>query len=156
MCFLAQAFKKGRKAYRCSSGRNLKNLIIVLIRRLRPRAEPHSIPPRSSTPKSTSLDKRDPGNPIAFLICLQRPQYAFGTVPVSHPFELRDDHILCARYKKRSTLQIHQFASAEFFFAERTGLADDQVIFQPVALSTTLHKDWCLRSSSAVSKSTSY
>ena len=43
------------------------------------------------------------------------------------PFELRDDYILSARYKKRSTLQIHQFASAEFFVAERTGLADDQV-----------------------------
>ena len=43
-------------------------------RRIRPCAEHRSIPPRSSTSKSTFLDKRDPANPIAFLICLQRPQ----------------------------------------------------------------------------------
>ena len=101
-------------------------LELALIRRLRSRAEPRSIPPRSSTPKSTSLDKRDPANPIAFLICLQRPQYAFGTVPVS---PIRASRRLHPRRspKKRSTLQIHKFASAEFFFAEGTGLADDQV-----------------------------
>jgi hypothetical protein len=43
------------------------------------------------------------------------------------PFELRDDYVLSARYKQRATLQIDQFAPAEFLLAEGTGLADDQV-----------------------------